>query len=225
MTRVYLYVVASSGDPNRVTCSVPYQVDGETVFFGPCKKRLREALRGAYLGPHLDASDPDDDIYLVGVNGDNAGRVRKVVWAGRIRRVMTFARACHDLTDARYHTLQTSPNSPLHVRPLYEQGRLVGYGLVTSEHAINDDWVTDLVKKYDTRYVRLEGNRLLLQPGISAWQGFPRDVCLLLENVFFATGGSASTRRCSASCGGHSRDARSMAMPSSATTGTGQLKG
>jgi hypothetical protein len=187
MTRAYLYVVKSSSDPNRVTCSVPYQVDDETVFFGPCKKRLREALRSDYLGPHLDAAAPDDDIYLVGVNGGNAGRVRKVVWAGRIRRVMTFARACQDLIDAKYHTLQTSPDSPLHVRPLYEQGRLVGYRLVTSEHAVNDDWVMDLVKKYDTRYVRLEEKRLLLQPGISAWEGFPRDVCLLLENVFFAT--------------------------------------
>jgi len=188
MTKVYLYIVASSGNPNWVTCSVPYQVDDSVVFFGPCKKRLREALRAAYLAPGIDSTEPGDDLCLVGVNGSNGERIRKVVWAGRIHGVMTFARACQQLTDAKYHELQTAPDSPLHIRPLYEQSRLAGYELVTTEHAANDKWVTDLVKKYDTRYVRLEGKKLLLQPGVSVWQGFPRDVCLLLDNIFFARG-------------------------------------
>ncbi|MDA2930552.1 hypothetical protein MYX84_11495, partial [Acidobacteria bacterium AH-259-O06] len=32
------------------------------------------------------------------------------------------------------------------------------------------------------------GRRLLLRSGVSAWHGFPRDVCFLFENIFFATG-------------------------------------
>jgi hypothetical protein len=188
MTKVYLYVVASSGDPDRVTCSVPYQVDDTVIFFGPCKKRLREALRAAYLAPGIDSTEPGDDLYVVGVNGGNGERIRKVVWAGRIRRVMTFACAYQQLTEPRYRALRNDPDSPLHVHPLFEQSRFAGYEHVTSKHVTKDDWVTDFVKKYDTRYVRLEGKKLLLQPGVSAWQGFPRDACLLLDNIFFAQG-------------------------------------
>ena len=46
----------------------------------------------------------------------------------------------------------------------------------------------DLVKSLRSPLVRKTGGRLLLRKGVSAWTGFPRDVCLLFENVFFATG-------------------------------------
>ena len=49
MTQVWMYVVASSSDPDFVRCKVPWRVDEDLIFFGPCKKRLRTRLRNGFL--------------------------------------------------------------------------------------------------------------------------------------------------------------------------------
>ena len=45
MTRVWMYVLDSSKDPDKVRCVVPWPVDEDLIYFGPCKRRLRERLR------------------------------------------------------------------------------------------------------------------------------------------------------------------------------------
>jgi len=40
--KVFVYVVAASKNPDAVECVVPYRVNDDMIFFGPCKKRLRE---------------------------------------------------------------------------------------------------------------------------------------------------------------------------------------
>ncbi len=53
-TRLFLYVVSASDNPERVECRVPWMVDSEQIFFGPCKKRLRERFRREYLAAGVD---------------------------------------------------------------------------------------------------------------------------------------------------------------------------
>jgi hypothetical protein len=188
MPTVYVYVVAASTDPDNVTCAVPYGVDDDLIFFGPCKKRLREALRATYLAPGVERAQIDDDTYIVGVNGSNSRHVRKVLWAGRLSEVMTFAYAYRALSGPRFEKMRTWEYSPTHVRPVEEQERLVGYEHLNLMHASGDGWITDLVSSAGSPAVIHAGNRLLLRAGISPWTGFDRDACLLLDNLFFARG-------------------------------------
>ncbi len=188
MAKAFLYVVKASPDPDRITCTVPWRVDGKLIFFGPCKKRIREYLRRAHLSPTIESAAVADAVYLVGVNGRNPQRVRKVVWAGRLRRVLTFARAWADLAGPRYQKMRERKCSPLHLKPVYQNSRWIGYEHRGREHEEDDGWVLDLVKKRQSAKVRKEGKQLLLQPGVSPWDGFPRDACLVLDNLFFAQG-------------------------------------
>lgn len=185
-SRLFIYVVAASDNPETVECRVPWEVDAAHIFFGPCKKRLRELLRNEYLAPHVDLRRPAEDVYLVGVNGSNIRRERKIVWAGRVTKIMTFARARWELTGKRYRELRDDKQSPLHVAPVLAAGALVGYRHVSDFH--DKAWMMDLVASRHTRAVTLEGSRLLLRPGVSPWKGFPRDACALCENLFFARG-------------------------------------
>ena len=54
-------------------------------------------------------------------------------------------------------------------------------------HGKDDDWIRDFIHS-NNRYVRLDGKKLLLTPGASRYQAFPRDCCFLLDNIFFAQG-------------------------------------
>src|SRR5437868_11105850 len=121
MTRVWIYVLNASKHPDRIDCAVPWLVDQAVIFFGPCKIRMRRQLRWEYLTEdcaYRTVTDDLDDLYIVGVNGSNKEKTRKVVWAGRLSAVMTFAEAYTRLNGTRFRKLRASANSPLHVRPV-----------------------------------------------------------------------------------------------------------
>jgi hypothetical protein len=46
---VIIYVVGATKDANNVKCPVPWRVNNKEIFFGPCKKNLRSALKNKYL--------------------------------------------------------------------------------------------------------------------------------------------------------------------------------
>lgn len=192
--QVLLYVVGANPDPDNVHCSVPKQVDDELVFFGPCARSIRKRLREEYLGPScLSHRDVVDDLFIVGVNAVNPERIRKTIWAGKVSELMTFAEADGRLVGDRFRVLREGDFRPLHVRPLYRSGELVGYEHVGELHAGRnkgkqfEEWVYDLVSNPASPRVRVEGQRLYLRQG-TAWQAFDRDCCMLLENWFFAGG-------------------------------------
>ena len=187
MTHVFCYIVAASKNPDAVECPVPYRIDDMEVFFGPCKKSLREWMRNHYLSESTESTESADDVYVVGFNGSNSSRIRKILWIGKLTRVLTFSAAWH-LTehDRRYEQMRAWRASPLHVGPVIERGRLVGYEHRSEMHA--DNWVMDLMRSGGSPNVTVSGNRLMLRKHASAWQGFPRDVCMFFQNMFFADG-------------------------------------
>ncbi len=188
-TQVICYVVGDSSDPDDVRPSaVPYQIDDGEIFFGPCMKSLRERMRTCYLNETTESVEPRDDVYFVGFNGSNEEKICKIIWIGRLMKVMTFSHAWDLLDGSRYEGMRAWEYSPLHVRPIRKGGRLVGYEHVNSLHMEDNEWANDLMKPHNTQHVEKSDRRLLLKKYVSAWQGFPRDVCLLFENVFFATG-------------------------------------
>jgi hypothetical protein len=187
MTEVWLYVVGASKDPDNVRCMVPWRVDEGLIFFGPCMKRIREHLRKLFLNEGISHSQVRDDFFIVGVNGVNKEKIRKIVWAGRLSEVMTFAEADSRLGGDQFLKLREHPCSPLHVRPVDEGGKLVGYEHASELHK-NGEWVTDLVSKSAESKIEVKGPKLILKRGRTPWQEFDRDCCMLLENRFFASG-------------------------------------
>ena len=188
MTTLFLYTVAASHDPDNVQCVVPYRINDDEIFFGPCKKRLRKRLRDRYLKASDDSS-PGEDIFVVGVNGSNRRRIRKMVWAGRVTRVMTFEAAYNALTGPEYQKMRSHNCSPIHVKPLYDNaGKFSGYEHISQEHERDAAWVLDLTDRRSNPHVRHQGKQLLLEPNAKRRQAFPRDCCFLCDNIFFARG-------------------------------------
>jgi hypothetical protein len=159
MATVFLYILDASPNPNRVQCVVPYRVNEELIFFGPCKKRLRQNLKKSYLKT-AEETFPKDDLYLVGVNAANAASVRKILWAGKIMQMMTFEHAYNCLTGSQFSHLRAHEYSPLHVRPIYSGGEFVGYEHCSREH--EGHWYADLLQgeTHSSAYIR--GRQLLL---------------------------------------------------------------
>jgi hypothetical protein len=186
LARAWIYVLNSSKDPDNVGCVVPWMVDEELIYFGPCKRRLRERLRKEYLTDGSTRSTVSDDLYIVSVNGSNTNRLRKVVAAGKLSEVMTFAEASTHLDGERFAEMRYDPMSPLHVRPFLSSGKLVGYRHVSDEHIHEDYWIGDLTSKPEK--VAHVGRTIRLRPGTAAKDVFDRDCCMLLDNLFFAQG-------------------------------------
>lgn len=200
MTRVWMYSLAASHDPDRVRCVVPWRVDENLIFFGPCKKRIRERMCRDFLGTnnHRRIGDKDEAIFIVGVNGSSQQRVRKIVWAGRLTEAMTFAEAQARLNGGGFVRLREHPSSPLHVQPIMETGQVVGYEHASEEHSDRgedkpfDDWVYDLISNPGRDGVIVENDgqedRKVFCIDGDHREAFDRDCCLLLESVFFACG-------------------------------------
>jgi len=183
MKKLFLYIMAASRDPDNVTCPVPFRIDDKEVFFGPCKDRIREKLRKDYL---LGGKNSNNDIYLVGANGANRDRVRKIIFVGKVRRVMTFERAYNQLNGRKYKTMRAQSNSPLHVSPVYKNGKLHGYEHVSELHSEHNGWMRDLIKNEN---YTIEGN-------VICSANFDRDCCMLLDNIFFADGTKMYSDKC-----------------------------
>lgn len=178
--RVFLYIQSVSRDPNTCEQSVPLELDNNEVFFGPCKRHLRALLREECLGPGRREPKPREETYLVGLNGYNRSRIRKMIWVGRVKRVMTFGEAYRGL--ATHAAVRRVVPSPLHVRGLYRGGRFVGYEHVSGYHG--KAWASDLT----SRRRRATGRRLVAPATMDPSRFFDRDACLILENIFFAHG-------------------------------------
>src|SRR5205823_4306866 len=113
---VWMYAMASNKDPDNVRCVVPWRVDDDYIFFGPCKVRMRERLRERYLREDCTHRVLHTGLSIVCVNGSNPKRIRKVVASGSVSQVMTFAEADRRLAGKRFRELREHRISPLHVR-------------------------------------------------------------------------------------------------------------
>lgn len=189
MATVYMYILGASPNPDQVECGVPWGIGKDEVFFGPCKKNLRAALRRLLLKPDTDHVTVKEEIYFAGFNALAGGKVRKIVWTGRMREAMSFGRAYVKLTDAKFDKMRRDKMSPLHAKPIAgPEGRPLGYELVSEEHAEKAAWLRDLASESGVRRLQANGYVARLPPGVSWWEGFERDVCFLFGDCFLARG-------------------------------------
>jgi hypothetical protein len=186
--RVFLYVMSAWRDPDSCERSVPYEIDDAQIFFGPCKRKLRAMLRAEYLGDEQRREVDEEDLFLVGLNGANPQRQRKIIWAGRITSLMTFAYAWQTLTGERYEEMRNDPFSPLHLEPLFHGGKHVGYRHANPYH--QGQWVRDLTAKRESldETCEVTDDEIRVRRGHTPGELFERDACVLLERRFVADG-------------------------------------
>ena len=195
--KVYLYVVRASSNPDCLVDQVPFEVNDKEIFFGPCKKALRQMLAREFLGRKEKIDVQDQELFVVGVNGafynHQKQLIRKIVWAGQINIISTFAYAFDKSRNNRRYAglLKHSSElpSPIHVQPL-SAGRNMnrGYKLryIDGFHHVDSDWVRDLTDvPKGKRSIDLLENELLVS---SNKRPFTRDCCFLCSNLWYARG-------------------------------------
>jgi hypothetical protein len=121
VTAVQFYTMGANDNPNSVECSVPEKLPNGRIFFGPCMPKMRQSFRKRFLNAPIAYRRVTRRIFLVGINAKNGDQPRAVLWAGRLRAVMTFAEA-----HRRFRRAGEMPYS-LHMRPLTEGGVIIGY--------------------------------------------------------------------------------------------------
>jgi hypothetical protein len=183
--RAFLYILNASSDPDRIHCAVPWRIDAQTIFFGPCKKRLRRWMKQNVLGTHQE-SVPNETLYVVGFNGANR-KERKIVWAGKVECVMTFERAYNTLKGQKYEQMRNHPHAPLHLQPIEVEGRF-GYRHISEEHKKKDAWIWDIAGRKQGSNFERRDDEIILLSGRDRQEVFNLDCCFLCENIFFARG-------------------------------------
>ena len=160
-TKAYVYILGANSNPNNIECSVPAKVNKEEIFFGPCKIKIRTELR-KYIGSKID-----EDIYIIGLNRlDNTKcKIRKIIWAGKLKEVMTFETAYNKfISDNKYNDIFYNEMSPMHVEPHYE-ANFVGYKKRGNLH--DDCWVNDLISHHNKQYTKHINNIIKVKKGKS----------------------------------------------------------
>ncbi len=200
-TEIFLYVVTGNKNPDEVESVVPFRVSDSHIFFGPDQVSFRKEFRDRFFTHGQNDVVPEMDIYVVGVNELPKDPVRKILWIGRIERVMTFWVAHRLLDDPEFESLRDirtkkDPDvnmSPLHVEPQELVGNLSGYRHRSGLHSKLDrdgipEWVKDVVDPRDRGMFSISESELMLSDISMSRKVFRRDCCFLCENIFFAQG-------------------------------------
>jgi len=198
---IFLYCDKASKNPDKVGSNVPFKVSEKHIFFGPAESAFRKELRDRFL-IYTDSLEPQNDIYMVGINDlTKTGNVRKILWVGKMTKIMTFEVAYKLLENPEWEALKFVPDekdpsknmSPMHLEPMDIMGNLSGYRHRSEYHSKCGkdgvpDWVKDVLDPREKREVTISGNELLLEDLSRSKKLLRRDCCFTCENIFFANG-------------------------------------
>jgi hypothetical protein len=136
---VFAYIITSVGPNYKLRGSVPWVKEG-TVFFGPCKKKMR---------PEMKVGD-----YVMGISPAGVGECRRVLLWMRVKEEMTFAEAYRRGETDRLFRL--ARGNAIHVRPKRGIDHVDG-NPNTYEHiphaTHSSDWRTDIKGERDAFFV------------------------------------------------------------------------
>lgn len=196
---IFLYVIKGNNDPDNIRDQIPFRVSDNHIFFGPGEPAFRKVFKDRFLS-RSDDYKPENDIYVVGVNDlPKKNPTRKILWAGKLTRVMTFFKVHELLENPEFESLihvegkKGGNVSPLHVEPIGLLGKIQGYRHRSDYHDKTGkdkipDWVKDLIEPREKHAVTIEGKDMLLLDMSRRTEILKRDVCFLCENIFFAQG-------------------------------------
>lgn len=73
---------------------MPYKLNDDELFFGPCKKRIREEIKKNYIKEkdYINLLTTKQNIYIVGINPNlpKKDKARRLLFAGKIKEIFTF---------------------------------------------------------------------------------------------------------------------------------------
>ncbi|MEJ2249558.1 MAG: hypothetical protein P8Y97_07855 [Candidatus Lokiarchaeota archaeon] len=102
--RLYLYILGSDNEEDRIKTAVPYKINENELFFGPCKKGIREELWKEFLKGNrekVNLEEKNIEIYLVGINPAKVkNKPRKLLFAGKIKEIFTFKAAWNNYANS-----------------------------------------------------------------------------------------------------------------------------
>jgi len=95
---VYIYILGSgniyNGKNDAVSSLVPYKINEKELFFGPCKRKIREEIKKTYLKnlDYIYSNQLNSDIYLIGINPNiqGSGEIRQLLFGGKVQEIFTF---------------------------------------------------------------------------------------------------------------------------------------
>lgn len=198
---LYLYILGSKNKADRISTLVPFRINDEEIFYGPCKKSIRGEIRKLF--PSRDIIYPEREnyeIYLVGINPAKGKKERKVprsiLFAGKIKKIFTFEsawkyynnRAVNDENLAKM--INGIENlSPLHLEPKYDKnnGKFIGYKHRTKEH--KRKWLEDILSQNEKRNLTKEEENSIYENDeiiLNEQLQFERDCCFELDNIFLS---------------------------------------
>lgn len=171
--KVFLYTLGKYNKKDYIDTLVPYEIDSQKLFFGPCKKGLRQKIKELYLKDkdYVNLKKRNYEIYIVGLGPNKIkNEISNFIFTGKIEKLFTFQKAWH-----YYHKrMENHPGvkemilghkdpkdgkikSPLHLKPVppQENADLIGYKHYLHEH--DYDWICDLLstkelKKYMRKF-------------------------------------------------------------------------
>jgi len=205
-TKVYCYILGKDyKNPDRVECCVPTLINHKDIFFGPCKKPLREKMFDNYLRNFISrgSCEINGNECFIGFNAsDKSNMVRKIVFAGKIKELMTFEQAYKEFKDGGMDPhFFNNRCSPIHVKPDYDDlGNFRGYIRRSNLHNKKlghgvYKWHRDFTRKRNKTIK--ESSEITINPDEirlnNATQHerikhFNLDCCFLCEKIFFALG-------------------------------------
>ena len=95
---LYIYILGQgniyNGKNDAVSSLVPYKLNDDELFFGPCKKKIREEIKKYYLKEkdYVNLLTTKKNIYIVGINPNLPiqDKARRIIFAGKIKEIFTF---------------------------------------------------------------------------------------------------------------------------------------
>lgn len=200
-TYLYLYILGQKNNRDTISTMVPYRINDEELFFGPCKKLIREEIRELFpIRDPIDLEKENIDIYFVGINPAKDKKEekipRKFLFAGKIKKIFTFKYAWKSYNEKQKYNqkivemIKGKQNvGPLHLEPKYDTQTdiFIGYKHRTNEH--KDSWLKDILSQNEFNQLSKEqiediykNEEIFLENNLK----FERDCCFEVENIFFS---------------------------------------
>ncbi|MBD3228400.1 MAG: hypothetical protein GF329_09445 [Candidatus Lokiarchaeota archaeon] len=173
--RLYLYIMGSKNKEDRISTAVPYKINEEELFFGPCNEEFLGGDR-----EKLDLDNSNKEIYIAGIN-PSYGKPRKFLFLGKIKTIFSFKTAWEhyqDRNDLDIKLMIKRKYSPLHLKPIPE-----GYKHRTKEHS--GKWIEDITSQKPSNEKEIYRNGIITNKETI----FNRDCCFSMDNIFFSLKG------------------------------------
>ena len=197
--KIYLYIVRETRSSDSVTCKVPYKINPNLIFFGPCMINLRADFYKEYLKNSISGiEEVNEEIYFIGMSGSKVPKakkneIRKIVWMGKLLKVLTFEQMYNYIENLADENLKKDillmkqeKCSPIHIKPIYdERGKFKGYQVRSDLHI---NWIRDVMSNNNDSNVEIKEKILTLKENVDRKEVLDRDCCFLFSNIFFANG-------------------------------------